>query len=247
MSIVVYTVVLGGWDYLRPPVAIEPGVRYLAFVDQPMPPCPPWEFQPAFTPYGTHSRNSRLPKILPHLHFDAEYSVYHDANFALKVPASYLTAYLANGRDIALFEHPCRIHIEQEAKTILDRPAEFPNVDPGEIRRQITRWKHMGAPLGLWAGGLIVRRHNEAVASFNRTWWQEFMAGCSRDQFSLPMARSLTGIEIQNIQGDLFNNPLMAFHWHAAWKDKGDNPAMADRMRPYRDRRVRLEELADRP
>src|SRR4026208_505614 len=86
----VYTVVLGGWDYLRPPEMIDPDARYLAFVDQPMPPCYPWEQVPAYTPFAKHSRNSRLPKIVPHLHFEAEYSIYHDANFCLKRSPEYL-------------------------------------------------------------------------------------------------------------------------------------------------------------
>lgn len=242
--IIAYTVILGGWDYLRRPAVIDEDARYYCFTDTPIPPCPPWEFQPAYTPFASHSRNSRLPKILSHLHFDAEYSIYHDANFVLtKKPSSLVRNYLRD-HDIAMFRHPCRGDVEREANCILDQPREeFPNVDPQKLRDQVTRWKHQGAPDGLWAGGLILRRHTDQVADFNFLWWREFMAGCTRDQIALPMAVDRAGIEINTIVGDVYNNPLMAFHYHSAWRDKGDNPRMAELYRPYLDRKMRLEEI----
>jgi hypothetical protein len=231
MSIVVYTVILNAWDYLRPPEVIDPGARYLAFVDQPLPPCPPWEQQPAYAPFESVARNSRLPKLLPHLHFDATYSVYHDANFALKRSPEYLIErYLRpKGREIAMFIHPARKTVEQEANEILKHPEWFPHVDMDAVRGQVTRWKHIGAPIGLWAAGMIIRKHTEDIAAFNLMWWQEFMRGCTRDQLALPIARHFAGTQIEDIDGNITggNNDLMAFHWHAAWKDKEDNPARA--------------------
>jgi hypothetical protein len=240
MSIVVYTVILNGWDYLRPPEVIEPGVRYVCFTDRALPPCEPWELQPAYLPFASASRNSRIPKLLPHLHVGAEYSIYHDANFCLKRSPDYLIErYLAPRRlDLAMFVHPARKNVEQEANEIIAHPEWFPGMDMDVVRAQVTRWKHAGAPEGLWAAGMILRRHTEDIAAFNRIWWDEFQRGSTRDQLALPLARHFAGVRIEDIQGNIIggDNDLMAFHWHAAWTNKGDNPQKAEELREFRER-----------
>ncbi len=244
---VVYTVILNAWDYLRPPLVIEPNARYVAFVDQPMPSCPPWEFQPAFTPFDSPARNSRLPKLLPDLHFEAEYSIYHDANFALKVSPQYLVErYLKpKKRELSMFIHPARQTVEQEADCILAHPEWFPTIDMNDVRHQVKRWMELGRPAGLWAAGMIIRKHTPDVAAFNRLWWKEFMAGSPRDQLSLPIARFLAGMKIEDINGTIIggDNDLLAFHWHAAWKDRVDNPQRADELAPFAARRAELERI----
>lgn len=239
---VVYTVILNAWDYLRPPEVIDPEARYICFTDQPIDRVDPWEIQPAYLPFPSMSRNSRLPKILPHLHFDAEYSVYHDANFSLKVTPCDLIG-LLNGADIAMLKHPQRERVDEEAEVILGSPDEFPTVDMDAVRAQVTRWKHAGAPTGLWAAGLIIRRHADAVERFNELWWREYISGSSRDQLALPSARYHAEIEIQTLTENIFQNPLMSFHWHAAWKNKPGNQMYATRAAKLEWRRKRLQEI----
>lgn len=241
MSIVVYTAILGAWDNLRPPEVIEPGVRYVCYSDTPRDPVPGWEIQPAYTPFDNHARNSRLPKCLPHLHFDAEYSIYHDANFSIRqLPSVIIDRNLRNA-DIAMYEHPCRKHVGEESEVLLKEGIG----DPREVSAATTLWKHHGAPLGLWAGGFIVRRHTAAVREFNETWWQLFRDGCTRDQMSLPLARHICSIPIHTIRGNILGTiPELAYHWHAAWKDKGDNPKFRTRQGELDAKRLRLVELA---
>lgn len=245
MSAVVYTVILAGHDYLRAPEVIDPAARYIAFVDQPTPACHPWELQPAYTPFPSAARNSRLPKILPDLHFEAEYSVYHDANFTLKRSPEYLIEryLLPKNRELAMFVHPARITVYEESQEIMKHPEWFPNIDMRDVANQADRWLKVGSPAGLWAAGMIIRKHTPDVAAFNRVWWREFMAGSPRDQLALPIARHLSGMKIEDIQGNIIggDNDLLAFHWHAAWKDKEDNPRMAKRLAPYQARRAALE------
>jgi hypothetical protein len=238
--IIVYTCILNNWDHLRTPAVVDPNARYICFTDQPMPKVDPWEFLPAYLPYQQMARNSRLPKILPHLHFEAEYSVYHDGNFALRQePAALIDRYLG-ARDIALFKHPCRKSVKQETDVLLGEKIG----NSAEVVVQYERWKDLGEPEGLWCGGMIIRRHTEAVQQFNQAWWAEFMAGSTRDQMALPVAKHLTRIDVTTIDGDVYDNDLMAYHWHAAWKHKGDNPIMELRRKDYIDRRKRLVEVA---
>ncbi len=241
---VVYTVILNAWDYLRPPEVIDPAARYICFIDHPMPRVTPWEFLPAYTPFPSASRNSRLPKIVPDLHFEADYSIYHDANFALRRSPEYLIERYLNPkqREMAMFIHPCRKTVEEEAAEILKHPEWFPNENMDKVRDQVERWRESGAPQGLWAAGMIIRKHTPDVAAFNRSWWREYMLGSSRDQLALPIARHFSGMKIEDIEGNILgpDNSLLAFNWHAAWKDKGDNPVLAKRLAPHLERRAAL-------
>jgi hypothetical protein len=243
--ITVYTAILGDHDYLRAPTAEGEKDQYVCFSDRPIEHHYPWRIQPAYTPLPEASRNARIPKLLPHLHFQSEYSIYHDANFTLNVtPQELVDCYLRDA-DIAMFAHPCRTDVGQECKVLIDlhERGELPGLDPNVLLDQRARWKHMGAPMGLWAGGIIIRRHTPAVRDFNETWWREFAAGCTRDQIALPMAQHLTGIKIRTIAGNIYESPLMGFHWHAAWRDRGDNALRATALSEYQCRRKRLEEI----
>lgn len=249
--IVVYTVILNRHDYLRPPEVVDPEARYLCFVDEQYPPRQPWEQVPAALLFDSAARNSRLPKLLPHLHFDADYSVYHDANFCLKRSPQYLIErYLEpKQRELAMFVHPCRKTVEQEANEILAHPEWFPKENMDTVRGQVTRWKHAGAPEGLWAAGMILRKHTPDVAAFNVMWWHEFVRGSGRDQLALPTARHFAGLRIEDIEGNISggDNDLMAFHWHGAWEKKGDNQEQAaafERWKSSADMRVPLVDAA---
>lgn len=250
MTIAVLTCIVNWFDYLRPPALIDPSVRYVCFSDRPIERVTPWEIQPAYcpltvtqkdgAPHPNNSRNSRLPKMLPHLHVNADFSIWHDANFVLRVkPQDLINRYLAR-RDIAMFAHPCRKHVGEEVAVLLREKIG----DPAEVKAQQTDWLNMGAPLGLWAGGLIVRRHTPQIQKLNETWWHYFKIGSTRDQVSLAMARHMTGVEIETIPGDIFSSPIMGFHWHAAWRDKGTNPEYHTQEAEFAMRRKRLEELA---
>ncbi len=246
-SIVVYTAILGDHDYLRAPNFISPdaGVRYCVYADRPLETIMPWEVQPAYLPSPSAARNARLPKILPHLHFQADFSIWCDANFTLSAgPHELIDRYLRDA-DIAMFAHPCRKHIGEESTVLFDlhERNELPGLDVQTLLGQRARWKHMGAPMGLWAGGLIVRRHTPAVRDFNEAWWGQFSAGCTRDQIALPMAVHETGMKIATIPGNIYESPLMGFHWHAAWRGKGDNAKHEAAIMDYQCRRKRLEEI----
>ncbi len=240
--IVVYTCILDHWDYLRAPrpsALKDSKARFVCYTDRAGPHVEPWEFAPAFTPLAQAGRNARLVKILPHLHFQADYSIYHDGNFELRQTPEYLIDRYLGANDVAMFKHPCRTNVGQEGDVCINEKIG----DAGEVAAQIAEWKRRGSPDGLWCGGLIIRRHTDAVAAFNETWWLEFAAGCTRDQLALPMAKALSPIALTTIEGDVFNNHLIAHNYHSAWVDKGDNPREALRVKPYQERRRRLENL----
>ena len=236
--ICVYTANLDLWDNLRPPlVQPEDGVRYICFTNSPLQAAvSPWEFRPC-PDLGNASRSSRVPKILPHLCLpEYDYSIWHDANFQLRVPARQVIGELLRFDDWCAHRHPARDCVYAEAEILLKEKIGTPAL----VQTQIDHYREIGYPAhhGLWANGFIVRRHTPKTARLNEKWWELFAAGCERDQLSFPVARLLSGTPLDGggvnhgLTRDIFNSPYVKYNWHAAWRDREDNPS----YQPQRDR-----------
>lgn len=244
--IYVFTSILNGFDNLRPPaVQEETFVKYICFTNIPnLPRVTPWEYRPAYIA-GKPCRSSRVPKILPHLMLprDAEYSIWHDGNFQLRRSAEEaIQGLLTDGRQWAAHKHPCRTCLYDEAEVVL---RDCPLVDKEAVASQVSRYRQRGFPekAGLWANGFIVRKHTPEVARLNELWWEEYSNGCERDQLSFPVARCKAGMEIKTIDADVFASPWVLFRWHAAWKNKEDNPDYWGQRNETGDRLAQLARL----
>lgn len=241
--IYVCTSIIGGFDNLRPPmVPAEDGVRWICFTDLPFqPPVPPWEFRPAVD-VGHPARTSRVPKILPHLMLppDADYSIWHDANFRLYIPPRQIIGELLRFDDWCAHRHPARDCIYDEAAILLKEGIGTREAVESQIARY--RAAHYPAHNGLWANGLIVRRHTPEVAALNEHWWELFAAGCERDQISFPVAKQQCPVRFNNgLLNNIFQSPYMKFNWHAAWRDKEDNPSYWTERDRLREQAAKLE------
>lgn len=237
--ITVYTTILFGYDNLRPPLCIEPGVRYVCFTDEPMR-CEPWEIQPAYQPYRDHGKNSRIPKILAHLFVDTEYSIYHDGCLQLAASPSKLIEENLTGADLALYRHPCRKSIYEEMNC-----CERFNIGNGpEMREQVERYRSHGVGEGLWAGGVILRHHTEMLRAFNEGWWREYLSGCSRDQFSLVFTIRSIGLAVNTIDADIIQDPArFNFVFHGDFENAGDNARFTEQRKAAKERRAILKDL----
>lgn len=239
MDIVVYTVNINGHDNLRPPENVESGVRYICVTDVPIN-CEPWEACPAWKRYDNERRNSRIPKILSHLFFNSEYTIYLDANYVLvRKPSEIIEKYLKE-TDIAFYRHPCRKSVYEEMECCRRESIGY----GPEMERQIERYRLAGLNSNLWAGSFIVRRNTEAVRKFNEIWWKEYRDGCERDQIALPMAQMLSGIPITTLDCNIMlHDANLKMNFHAAFINTGDNPAFAGKREKEAQRIRRLEEL----
>jgi hypothetical protein len=226
MNVCVYTVILNHWDYLQPPEVVGPDCRYICFSDTPQREASPWEVVPLDPmPLAEAKRNARLPKILPHLFLpdDTDISIYHDGSFRMKVLPEQAIERWLGGAHVALFDHPARTCVFDEAAICLREGIG----DAEAIRRQVTRYEALDWPkgAGLWCGGIIMRHHEPQVARFNETWWREFLNYSDRDQLALPYALRTTKLVSSRIPGHVYTSDGWGFVWHAAWKDKGANPS----------------------
>lgn len=240
-----YTSILDGFDNLRPPAApANDCVRYICYTNVPnLPRVYPWEYRPIYAGTGNAARDSRIPKILPHLMLptDAEYSIWHDGNFQLVHDPQTMIESLLAQHDWASHRHPGRHCVYAEGQLLLDEKIGTPDL----VRAELERYRTSGHPVsaGLWANGLIVRRHSPAVQALNEEWWKLYLAGAERDQLSFPVARARIGLEVKTIHEDVFNSPWMRFNWHVAWKNKMDNPDYFEQRGRIRERLGRLREL----
>ncbi len=227
MKITVYTVILNGFDNLQSPAVVEPGVRYVCFANTPQPAAPPWEIIPLHPmPLASMARNSRLPKILPHLFVDeSEYTIYHDGSFVMKTTPSALIEQYLQSADIAIHRHPGRKCVYDEAQLCLKEGIG----DAAQLQQQLKRYESLNWPrgAGLYAAGVLLRRQTPAVARFNEIWWEEFRTQSTRDQLSLPIALHVAGLTSARMPGNIFSSPHFGYVWHAAFLDRGNNPAFA--------------------
>ena len=151
-----------------------------------------WEVRPAYNLFTSDRRNSRVPKILPHQFVDTEYSLWIDGNEKLLVtPESLVEKYLKD-HDIAVFRHPTRDCLYDEAKECAVRGLD--NVET--IIAQAVKYEKLGFPKhkGLAECNFILRRHTPKVEQFNNYWWSEYCRHSVRDQISFMYALDKAGL-----------------------------------------------------
>jgi hypothetical protein len=199
-QIAVLTSITGGKDHLRDDQCID-GARFIAYVS-PEFGSSVWEERPAYNRFHSDRRNSRAPKILSHQFCDEEYSIWIDGNIALRTdPARLVTEFLREC-DFAVFRHPLRNCIYEEAATCIELGLD----DPEIINRQVRKYAAAGYArnMGLAEANVIIRRHTDRVIEFNKTWFAEYCMHSVRDQISLMYAAAKTGLRIDWISPTVF-------------------------------------------
>jgi hypothetical protein len=261
MKIVVYTCNLNGWDNLHAPTPEalkDSSAEYICFTNDPQAPSvPPWNYRPAYVPlkydsyagFASWGRTARIPKMLPHLFFEADVSIWHDANFSLTMrPEDIVERTLVEGAtgeqyDLALCTHPSvRTDLYEEAQICIEQKIG----DARAMERQVKEYRLKGHPegFGLWACGFLVRRHNERTQVLNEYWWRNFSAGSNRDQIAFPFTLWETAglqLKVNTLTDDVYRSRFTNHHWHNAFKGRGDVDSYA---KPRAIVAARAEELA---
>jgi hypothetical protein len=128
-------------------------------------------------------RAAKRPKFEPWKYTDAPASIWVDASFRVVSPRFAVEA-MELAKPIAQFEHPWRSCLYDEAIEIAAL-----GMDPdGVAAWQTRRYREAGHPehWGLWAAGVIARRHTAAVKRMGAAWAREVESGSARDQVSQP-------------------------------------------------------------
>lgn len=196
--ITVLTSITGGKDKLVEQQNTQ-GADFIAFIDY-LSDSKTWKELYSFRKLKSDRRNSRIPKIIPHKFTDSEYSIWIDGNMSLLKPAQELIDKYLNGFDIAVFKHPTRNCLYQEAIECAKRGYD----DPEVIIEQVKSYEDEGFPkeYGLSENGMILRRHTKKVEEFNNAWLSEYLRFSTRDQLSFMYCADKVGIPV-----NLINEP----------------------------------------
>ena len=187
---VIYTCLVGNYDVLRQPLAIDESYDYICFSnDIQEDRIGVWQIRPIPFEHKDKARQSRYVKILPHKVLgDYEWSLWMDANILItgKEFYSILDSKIAGGGKIYQVNHclpPCDCTYEEIKFAYLCGFSGF--------RKTVLQYWHLkrnGFPThwGLFENNIILRKHlDPQVRKVSEEWWAEFMTYTKRDQFNL--------------------------------------------------------------
>lgn len=165
---------------------------------------------------GVHpNRAAKHPKYEPWKYTSAPVSIWVDASFRVVSDrfAVEATAALTDAEPIAQFAHPWRDCIYTEAK----ESARLPKYAGEPVLEQADHYSELGHPenWGLWATGVIARRHTEAVRELGARWLAETYEWSFQDQISQPYALRETGLRPMALPGNHLATPWLSYEGSA--------------------------------
>ena len=191
----VYTAIFGGYDKLKPAPVTPEGVDRICFTDDAGMAAPGWEMRVEQPQHSHPCLAAKFYKALSHRVFpDHDETLWIDGSFRAMsdgcVPEVF--AYL-DTHPLAVFAHPVRssIHDEAQASVVLQsRYATQPLLD------QVESYCRGGYAhtCGLFATGLLARKHTAPVTRFNERWWEENCRRSYQDQLSFPFLLDEIGL-----------------------------------------------------
>jgi len=213
--IVIYTVVTGDYDTVVDPLFLSPRCSHICLTDGQKFASEKWTVKPLPQQNLGRERLSRHPKVLPHRYFpDFDVSIYIDANMTITGDlADLASSVLDSKHDLALFHHPLRNCVYDEAKACLKDGRERFSV----LHRQMDHYRAVGYPArnGLVAGGIVIRRHNNPeVVRLMEAWWEDIVRFSHRDQLSFNFAVWKHKLPYAIIEEDIFSNPYVSLRPH---------------------------------
>lgn len=151
------------------------------------------------------NRAAKRPKFTPWEYTTAPASIWVDASFRVTSDKFAVEA-LTFADPIAQFLHPWRDCLYAEAAT----SAALPKYDGEPLTKQADYYRARGHPehWGLWAAGVIGRRHTAEVRQLGVAWAHEVNVWSFQDQVSQPYVLREAG---------LWPSPLPGSHLANAW------------------------------
>lgn len=161
---------------------------------------------------GVHpNRAAKHPKYEPWKYSTAPVSLWVDASFRIVSDqfAMEATAGLTDEEPIAQFAHPWRDCLFDEAK----ESAALAKYAGEPVLEQAESYRAAGHPegWGLWATGVIARRHTEAVRKMGWLWLAETYRWSFQDQISQPFALREKGLRPTAFPGSHLATPWLAY------------------------------------
>lgn len=138
-------------------------------------------------------RNAKVYKVLPHMFVPGyDYYIWIDSTHAVKQdPIEIIETYLKDS-DIALFDHPERNCVYEEAELIKQVNFDYPHLVDEQMEFYIS--EKYPRKSGLYELPCRIQRNTPQIQALMLTWWELICKYSSRDQLSLPYALHMHGI-----------------------------------------------------
>jgi alkaline ceramidase TOD1/glycosyltransferase MUCI70-like protein len=127
-------------------------------------------------------------KILSHLFFDDDVTIWIDGNVWLQSEPQALIDTLLGDADIAMFQHPYRNNVWEEFAALKeDQRFHIPYLQK-QLKAQEQAYRDAGLPADTPAFecNFLIRRNKESVNRLMDAWWSQICRWQWRDQVSLP-------------------------------------------------------------
>jgi len=213
MTTAIITAIYDGYDTVKPTLEQSVDVEWILVTDT-------WELNNVKTISGWTVKylaqpelNSylaaKIPKVTPTMFTKCKQSIWIDASFRVTSP-TFAQEVMEYADPIAHFVHPWRDCIYQECNTLLQLPKKH-NGQP--ILEQVKAYEEDSHPKnwGLWATGVMARKHTKEVIEFQRLWLGEIVKWSLRDQLSHPYALRKANLRPNKLPGTHFSNPWLAY------------------------------------
>lgn len=204
--IAVYAALFGAYDKVYEPATTDDRCDYYIFTDQEIDSRSHWKKvslsveEQDFVDKLTDTDKNRYFKMLGYRRFlDYRYSIYIDINLEIYGDITKFPIYADNPIGIALYNHPARdcIYNEAEVCVILGKAKKR------DVRLQMKKYQHKGMPqhYGMCECGVIARDNkNEQCVKLMEDWWHEFRkSSVKRDQLVFPFVLWKNHIKIDRI------------------------------------------------
>lgn len=208
-DVAIITAVYDGFDTVKPVLA-QAGVDvdWVLVTDTEPADSMGWRVVVEPRPAVPPNRAAKGAKFEPWKYTDAPASIWLDASFRVTSP-DFAAAMLQHAKPIAQFTHPWRKCLYDEAIEIAAL-----GMDPeGVTAWQAARYREAGHPAGwgLWAAGVIARRHTAAVRRMGAAWAKEVEGGSARDQVSEPFVLRQAKLRPAALPGTFLANAWLTY------------------------------------
>jgi len=185
-SNVVYTILFGGYDYLKDPEFLSPNFDYICFTDNPNLKSNIWKIQLVNLKKQVNLKRCASEFITNPFKYLEKYdlSVLVGGQISIHCDIDeFVRTVLPDNKSIAIMHHPIRDCIYMEAEAVLRFKKDFIPV----VNKQMIEYRRLGYPehSGLVSSGIIVRRHKDKkLRKHCELWHQEIIKYSQRDQLS---------------------------------------------------------------
>lgn len=216
MNIAVYTTIFGDYDNHKAWPAQNIKAKYYIITDNPGIKVPGWQtIVPDFPRKDLNPRmRAKFFKMFPWevaQLADANITIYIDAS--IQVESEIFIDYCVRNltADMLLYKHPQRNCIYDEAKASMEL-VKYKN-EP--IKQQIDFYrKFYPAKQGLYACGVMVRKHTDMVKKVMFDWWWENIKYSYQDQLSFPVVCKMNSFKPATFAESQYKNDYFKVKWH---------------------------------